>query len=123
MDIIQRHLRMALDAAQMENDKSGYDAIRSFNGYYFIMEDEQFIALVPDGRGRKYAALFTSDDALDLFLERNGKPNMKPVPIGGATLFDAIRKMPLDGIVFNCSGPTRPRAFPLSFADEVLSMR
>lgn len=113
---------LALDAAQTENDKSGYATIRSFNGYYFIMEDNQYIALVPDGRGRKYAAVFTSDDALDLFLERNGKPNMKPVSIGGATLFDAIRRMPLDGLVFNCSGPTKPRAFPLTFAEEVLSM-
>ncbi|HLX64608.1 MAG TPA: hypothetical protein VKX17_25270 [Planctomycetota bacterium] len=107
----------ALDAAQTDN--TGHEAIREFPGYYFIMEDEQYIALVPDGRGRKFAALFTSDDALELYLQRYGKPNMKPVPISGAALFKAIRNMPLDGLVFNCSGPTKAKAFPLAFAHEL----
>ena len=100
--------------------RTGFDTIKAFSSYYFIMEEEQYIALAPDGRGRKLAALFTSDDTLDLFLERNGKPNMRPVPIGGEALFSAIRRMPLDGMVFNCSGPVTPRAFPLSFSDDVL---
>jgi hypothetical protein len=110
---------LALDS--VEAKKTGYDAIRSFNEYYFIMEESQFIALAPDGRGRKLAALFTADDALDIFMERNGKPAMKPVPINGEKLFGALKKMPLDGMVFNCSGPVTPQAFPLSFADEVLA--
>ncbi len=109
----------ALDAAS--SARTGYEAIKSFDSYYFIMEDEQYISLAPDGRGRKLAALFTADDALDLFIERNGKPTMRAVPIGGEALFSAIRRMPLDGMVFNCSGPITPRAFPLTFADDVLA--
>jgi len=85
------------------------------------MEDEQYVALAPDGRGRKIAAIFTAEDALDQFLENHPKPNRRPVPIAGEALFIAIRKMPLDGMVFNCSGPVKPRLFPLSFAAEILN--
>ena len=109
---------MALESAH--SSMRGYAAIRSFSDYYFVMEDEQYVALAPDGRGRKLAAIFTADDALDSFLERNPKPNRRPVPIGGEALFGAIRKMPLDGFVFNCSGPMKPAMFPLSFAAEIL---
>lgn len=109
---------MALESAN--SSIRGYQTIRTFNNYYFIMEDEKFVALVPDRRGRKLAALFTANDALELFLERNTKPNQRAIPIGGEALFSALRKMPLDGMVFNCSGPVRPRVFPLSFATEVL---
>ena len=98
----------------------GYQTIRTFDTYYFIMEDEKYVTLAPDPSGRKLAAIFTASDALDIFLGGNQKPSQRPIPIGGEALFSALRKMPLDGIVFNCSGPVRPRVFPLSFATEIL---
>ena len=109
---------MALESAN--SSMRGYSTIRNFDRYFFIMEDEQYVTLAPDGRGRKLAAIFTAEDTLDLFLERNPKPNRRPVPINGESLFVAIQKMPLDGMVFNCSGPVKPRLFPLSFASEIL---
>ena len=47
--------------------------------------------------------------------------NIELYNIDGDKLFNALRKMPIDGIVFNCSGPIKPKAFPLGFCDEVLS--
>jgi hypothetical protein len=108
----------ALETVAVKN--AGFDILKAFPGYYFIMEERQYLTLAPDGQGRRLAAVFTADDALETFLERNGKPSMTPVPIDGARLFPALRKMPLDGMVFNCSGPVRPSVFPLSFADEVI---
>ncbi|MEI6231676.1 MAG: hypothetical protein WCT04_01385 [Planctomycetota bacterium] len=108
---------MALET--VHSSMRGYATLRNFDKYWFIMEDEQFVVLAPDGRGRKLAALFTAEDALDLFMERNPKPNRRAIPISGEALFKAIRKMPLEGMVFNCCGPTKPRFFPLAFAAEI----
>ena len=105
----------------MGTKRPDFATIKAFAEYFFIMEETQYIALAPDGRGRKLAALFTAEDALENFLERNAsRTGLKPVPINGEKLFSAIRRMPLEGLVFNCSGPAKPRAFPLAFCDEVL---
>jgi len=106
----------------ISGQRPDYAVLKSFPEYYFVMEDTQFIALAPDTRGRKLAALFTADDALEIFLdEHRDRGELKPIPIDGEKLFSAVKRMPLDGLVFNCCGPIRPRAFPLTFCDEILN--
>ena len=106
----------------MGTRRPDFATVKSFSEYYFVMEQSQYITLAPDGRGRKLAALFTAEDALENFLERNAsREGLKAVPINGEKLFNAIRLMPLEGLVFNCSGPAKPRAFPMAFCDEVLN--
>jgi hypothetical protein len=41
--------------------------------------------------------------------------------LDGHELFGQIAEMGLDGIVFNCAGPTRPRAFAAAFASLILA--
>ena len=115
-----RIVKTELAFETVHNSMRGYSTIRNFDRYWFVMEDEQYVALAPDGRGRKLAALFTSEDALDLFLAQYPKPNRRPVPIAGEALFTAIRKMPLEGMVFNCCGPMKPKPFPLKFAGDII---
>jgi hypothetical protein len=38
----------------------------------------------------------------------------------GAQLFEALKPLPLDGIVFNFAGPTQPIAFAPAFSQVML---
>jgi hypothetical protein len=101
----------------------GYDTIKAFKGYYFGMVsqgDQKYVALAPDGKGRKLAALFTADDTAQAYQDEQKNAGLQLLTTDGTTLFRTLAKMPLDGIVFNCSGPIKPRAFTLAFAAEVL---
>jgi hypothetical protein len=106
----------------LSTDK-GYDIIKAFPSYYIGMihdGDSSYIALAPDDKGRELAALFTTDDAADAYLEQNGQDDVQLRVMDGATLFDALSSTSLDGMVFNCCGPIRPRAFALPFAATVI---
>jgi hypothetical protein len=86
---------------------AGLDTIRNFDGYYIAVNREglQNIALVPDDFGRRLAAIFTARDALEAYLDENGGPDTQSLGMTGVQLFTALRKIPLDGIVFNPEGP------------------
>ncbi len=76
------------------------------------------IALAPDPQGRQLAAIFTAPDTARIFTEAAGralgrKLTLQSVP--GGELFANLGRMPLDGLVFNCLGPSNPVAVTLAF--------
>ena len=100
----------------------GYDIIKAYQSYYIgmIREDGgEYLALAPDGKGRRLAALFTADDAAEAYLDQEKKDTVQMRIIDGPNLFDGLSRMSLDGLVFNCCGPTLPHAFAQAFAGEV----
>ncbi len=104
-------------------DQTGYDIIKAFPAYYvgLVREDNDLrISLAPDQRGRALAALFTSDDAAEAYMEKYGE-DVELRIFDGPSLFEGLSHMEIDGLVFNCCGPIQPRAFALQFAVEVMS--
>jgi hypothetical protein len=101
--------------------------IKSYAAYSLIVHklgEEKVLALAPDERNRTLAAVFTFDDALDAYSgearEMYPQGELIQVPATGELLFRQLLTMELDGIVFNCSGPSRPVAFAPGFARIVL---
>jgi hypothetical protein len=79
--------------------------------------------MAPDQKGRTLAAVFTSEDACEAFLDEAGKQGgtqLEPLIYAGKNLFELLSKMDLTGIVFNCSGPTPPVAFAAAFSQVIL---
>jgi hypothetical protein len=101
----------------------GFETIKTFAGYYFGFETSsgnKFMALAPDNKRRKLAAIFTAEDAAEAFQAGREPRSVEMVSVGGEKLFKSLKSMPLDGIVFNCCGPATPCAFSIAFADKVL---
>ena len=81
------------------------------------------LVMAPDQKGRTLAAVFTSEDACEAFLDEAGKQGgtqLEPLIYAGKNLFELLSKMDLTGIVFNCSGPTPPVAFAAAFSQVIL---
>lgn len=84
------------------------------------------LALAPDEGGRRLAAAFTAQDALQLFIVSResvrGSDDLVSVRLTGRELFEQIAAgSELDGVVFNPSGPGQPVALSREVADLVLS--
>jgi hypothetical protein len=102
--------------------------LKRFDAFYIALqkvEEGYALVLAPDAHARKLAAVFTAEDTLDAFLkdEKNGKFEFEPVTrsVEGQLLFEDLRDMPLDGIVFNCAGPVPTRRFSAALAGAVVA--
>jgi hypothetical protein len=129
------HLRRWGLAVEVERILAGestytkpFHLLRAFDGYRLVFtqdEDESHrIALVPDIEGRPLLAVFTADDTVRAFIEDAERvlgKNPLVSQIDGVSLYSEIQKLPIAGIVFNCSGPGPAQAVALDFADVVLS--
>lgn len=78
------------------------------------------IALAPDPQGRKLAAVFTAPDTTRTFTDAAGKALGRQLTVQsviGRSLFASLSQMPIDGLVFNCLGPSNPIAVTLAFTE------
>jgi hypothetical protein len=97
-------------------------------GHYLLVLIDGKLATAPDDRQRRLAAVFTSDEARNEYL--NDLPDAVKTALdqkekvtlscNGHDLFTRLAAMPLDGIVFNCLGPDRPIAFVPTLSNQVL---
>jgi hypothetical protein len=105
------------------------DALRvaQFSRYLLaVLKTEEGVHLchAPDKRERQLAAIFTDEDAFELAYDElaatyhHGQIMM--MRLSGAQLFEALKPLPLDGLVFNFAGPTQPIAFAPAFAQVML---
>lgn len=125
-----REWEMALDIDAIlrgEDVENGFAKLRNYEGYRIIVREHAGTMtplLAPDdGRNRKLAAVFTTQDCVDAYLAALGDPanrGLTVMRLGGARLFTELAGMPLDGIVFNCVGPVKPKAVALAFAAAIL---
>ena len=113
-------LQVEMLLATMQIDGEGLQLLRGFDGYRLpIVRSESgkaHIALAPDAQGRKLAAVFTAEDCLEAFLQdAQGAygDGLIVDTLDGASLFAQLNALPLDGVVFNCSGPVKPSAVSL----------
>jgi len=86
------------------------------------------LALAPDvgGEGRRLAAVFTSEDALQLFIvsreSARGSDDLVSVRLNGRELFEQIASNgEIDGLVVNACGPVPPVALAREVAEVVLT--
>ena len=104
--------------------------VKEYANYYLAATAENgksAFLMAPDDKGRKLAAIFTADDSFDAFAagetERLGGRAIEQMQLDGAALFDALRRMAIDGFVFNCAGPVAPVAFAQAVAGIVLEAK
>ncbi|MFQ3582977.1 MAG: SseB family protein [Chloracidobacterium sp.] len=102
--------------------------LRDYDAYVLVLKrtgaDSAQLVLAPDADDRMLAAVFTAEDTLAAFFDQVlASADFEPIPVrvNGEQLFTQLQTLPLDGLVFNCSGPTQPRAFGKRLADYVLS--
>ena len=81
--------------------------------------DARLVA-APDDQGRSLAAVFTHADAFDAFAEETNDDDLRSVTLTGVELFEQIREMDLDGVMFDCSGPGLVLVFDRAFAEDVV---
>jgi len=131
----------AEDGADLEVDEP-FAKLRAFDGFLTVCAGvpgagepsphsaapSMRLALAPDvgGEGRKLAAAFTAEDALQHFIAaRDGAQaddGLVAVRMSGCELFEKVVSVDgLDGIVFNASGPSRPVALTIDAARHVLT--
>ena len=86
------------------------------------------MALAPDygGNGRKLAAVFTAQDALQLFVVSRdnsvGSDDLVSVRLSGRELFEQVAtNNDLDGMVINACGPGQPIALTRDAAAAILT--
>ena len=103
--------------AKEEFDAHTLQAMLDFDAYLLPLIDSEsgirHITLAPDNTNRKLAAVFTAEDALSLYIQNAQGALGKQVLIdspNGHKLFSYLLELPIDGIVFNCYGPSKPRA-------------
>jgi hypothetical protein len=91
-----------------------------------VLKSEEGVHLchAPDKRERQLAAIFTDEDAFELAHEELAatyhQGQVMMMRLTGAQLFEALKPLPLDGIVFNFAGPTQPIAFAPAFSQVML---
>lgn len=102
--------------------------LRDYDAYVIVLKrtgaDTAQLVLAPDADGRLLAAVFTAEDTLAAFFDQVlAAADFEPIPVrvNGTQLFGQLQALPLDGLVFNCSGPVQPRAFGKRLAEYVLS--
>jgi hypothetical protein len=105
------------------------DALRVAQFPHFLLpvlktEEGVHLCHAPDPRGRQLAAIFTDEDAFELaHAELAGAYHhgqIMMMRLNGAQLFEALKPLPLDGLVFNFAGPMQPIAFAPAFAQVML---
>lgn len=103
--------------------------LKRFDAYWMVLRKEgegHQLVLAPDTQGRRLAPVFTAEDNTIEFL-KTAVPALDFEPITvtltGEQVFGQLRGLPLDGLVFNCRGPAKPRAFAKGFVDVVLNAR
>lgn len=82
--------------------------------------DDARLVAAPDDQGRSLAAVFTHADAFDAFAEETNDDDLRSVTLTGVELFEQIREMDLDGVMFDCSGPGPVLVFDRAFAEDVV---
>ena len=102
--------------------------LKHFDGYYIVLQKVEggyALTLAPDKQGRKLAAVFTAEDALDAFVKDQTTEQLGFEPmtrsISGELLFDDLKDIAIDGICFNSSGPIPRRLFTSALASAVMS--
>jgi hypothetical protein len=99
--------------------------IAAYPNYQLALQkvnDRFALAMAPDDSGRSLAAVFTHDDAADRYriAAHQAGVEVQTTSLDGTQLFEQLRQMGLDGVVFNCMGPIAPVAFSLAIADVIL---
>ena len=102
-------------------------ALASYPLYYvplFIDEDESpNFALAPDDQNRTLIAVFTTEDNLNVYLEaakKNISSKVQVQVLSGERFFASIQNLPIDGIVINCLGPSKPHGLALQLLNMAL---
>jgi len=102
--------------------------VRDYQGYNIAIlktGEASQLGLAPDDKGRVLLAVFTHDDGFDAYSAESKRlrpeSEVMQMNLPGASLFDQITKIKIDGVVFNCCGPARPVAFAQQFAQVIIN--
>jgi len=130
--VVEGLLQRLFEGADMQVEKP-FARLREFDEFFVLCagghgsgSDALLMALAPDpSGGRKLAAAFTAEDALQLFVvsgESDATREAISVRLSGSELFGHIAKnKDLDGLVFNPSGPGQPIALSAEAAHAVMA--
>ena len=102
--------------AAQSNDDNFMVALKDFEAYYLpLVQDangQNHVALAPDHQQRALVAVFTAEDAAQRFVRAATEKltNLQMDIVTGEKLFHHLDLLPIEGMVLNCYGPTKPVA-------------
>jgi hypothetical protein len=111
---------------QSQGKKEHFKAVQQFPRFYLPItkqDGKSQIVLTPDSENRSLAAIFTAQDAGELFIEEAESGLKEEVVLEectGQNLFSSLQNLMLDGLVFNPAGPIQPQAFGLALLDAIM---
>ena len=124
---LRRWARAVAVERSLASPRPDLSLLKHFDEYYIVLqkiEGGYGLTLAPDGHNRKIATVFTAEDNAEAFVrdQRAGQMGFEPVTrtIPGQHLFEDLKDLPLDGIVFNYSGPVPRRMFIAQLAGAVM---
>lgn len=98
--------------------------VRDYPAYQLLVrQGGSSMVLAPDDQGRRLAAVCTAPDTLAAFkarIQRELGEEVQARVLAGRPLFELLSRLPLDGIVFNPSGPVPPAALAPAICQLVL---
>lgn len=100
-------------------------AIAAHTDYHVVLRNENRLDLAPDAQERPLLAAFTSDHAVQKYLENVPQLTMKHgVPrvlqLNGVELAEKLTHLEIIGVVFNCAGPNSPLALSKQLGRHIL---
>jgi hypothetical protein len=118
-------LEPSLEAARTGLPRA-VQAIREYPNFWLVWlqdDDIERVVLAPDGGGRRLVAVFTASDARDLYLSTYRQqlgPTVRTAMADGLAIGRQLASMDVDGLVFDCLGPARARAFSRELARRLV---
>ena len=135
VSVVEALLQRLYEGADLQVDEP-FARLRAFGDFFVLCAGgvgtasggerggRLLMALAPDTEGRKLAAAFTAQDALQLFVvARESDPSREAISVrlSGKELFTNLANShELDGVVFNPAGPGQPCALSREVAIAVL---
>ncbi len=105
----------------LSDREDGFLLLRRYEDFLVCLEGDA-VMLAPDAGMRRLAAVFTAPDCLDAHRERHPGRAIPPATrTSGEALFARLKAAPIDGIVFNCSGPVPAKAVAAAFSGIALA--
>lgn len=120
----QARVELAVLESQRVHDPFG--ALASYDNYHLIYQVDgtnSSIVLAPDPQGRALGALFTSWDTADAFrtrLQDEAAGTLEIVRVAASEAFPLMKRLDLNGIVFNPWSHLPARALRADILDEIL---
>jgi len=121
-----KQARVELAVLEPQRVQDPFGALATYDNYHLVYQvegDTSSIVLAPDSLGRALGALFTSWDTADTFrrvMQDEVSGVLEVVRVSAAEAFPMMKRLSVQGIVFNPWSQLPARALRVGVLDEIL---